>query len=275
MKRVLGYLLMISLIFVIVTCKKNDSSESNPVSPPLSHPLPSKQYYSVSGTVFNVMSKDYSPGIIKGAPIVIDKDTVISDAGGRYIFNKINVGSHNINVSLPEYEHYTKTISIPSDTINQIYLYGTKEDYFPIQENSQKKFKYSSGSSNGVYNIYIKGEALWLIKSSKQVGDSKVYEVVETLIDTTKIFGTVYSEKIDTLITSFTISENSSKIIAFKSSILDGVSFDRYWDHRLGEVNIVISGNPMLIITLKKNVGLTKINKYSDRGSGTTYELIQ
>lgn len=119
------------------------------------------------------------------------------------------------------------------------------------------------------------GESLWKINSSKLVGNSKVYEVNETIIFTRKIYSPIYSEGLDTLINTFTISENSSNVISFKSSILDGVSFERYRSIILGEIGtVVINGNSDLVISLKRSVGLYKIVQSGNRWA-KTYELIQ
>lgn len=357
MKRVLNYILLPSLIFIIVACKKNSPTESNltdsvkyhsvsgtvfdvinnddshdvkmsvpiildgdttvsnaegkftfnkvlegnhiikislqnyePYSKTISvtkdttvaiYLISLIKYYSVSGIVFDVISSDYSPGIKKDAPIYIDNNSTISGSDGRFIFNKISEGSHTVIVTLPNYEPFSRTITVLSDTNLSIYLYGKKEDFFPIKENSFIKFNYSSSSSDGVSSVSDSGDATWSISTSKQVDDSKVYEVVESIIYTRKIYGPIYSEKLDTSSTFFTISINNSDVVSFKSSVLNGVSFNRYLDPRQEQGGVIIKNynNPgplisTINISLKKNVGLYKIVQFGNRW-GKTYELIQ
>lgn len=271
MKQIINKTLLVILIFVAVTCK-DSPTESNRVNQ-----VPS---YSVSGIVFDVVNNDYSPGMKKGAAIYLDKDSTFSDEEGKFIFNKVTKGDHTISITLPNYEPYSKTISVLRDTSIAIYLYGIQEDFFPIQENFYKKFKYYSDVSTPVYSWTDQGEAIWVISSTKQEDNSKLYEVTETIIFTHKVTTPLNSEMVDTTISTFYINESSSNMISFKSSVLDGVSFSRYNDVRLGEVITKTYNTPGSVIStiniyLKNNVGLTKIFQFGSGGRWSkTYELI-
>jgi len=278
MKILFKIVLLSALTIMAVTCKKSITSADFDDTDTLSSPDTSR-YYSVSGIVLDVVSSDYSPGVKKGAPVYIDQDSAISGDDGRFIFHKIKEGKHIISASLPDYIPYSETISVMKDTAISIYLYGNKGDYLPVQGDTQKKFKYTSSSSNGVSSMEDTGESTWKIYSFQQIGDSKVYKVDETVIFTRRIYSPLYSERLDTSYSSFTISENSSYIITFQSSILDGVSLNRYWDARLGETVTKSFYNPgslisTVTVSLKKNVGIYKITQSGNRW-GKTYELTQ
>ncbi len=268
MKILIHILFTLSFLITIVTCDSETTSPSDNIN-----------YYSVSGTVFDVVSSDYSPGLKKDAPVYIDNDSTISGSDGRFLFNKISEGSHTISVTLPNYDPFSRTINISKDTTIAIYLYGKKEDYFPIEGNSLIKFKYSSSSSNGISSVSDNGEAVWTINPPKQVDDSKVYEVVETIIYTRKIYSPIYSEMLDTSSTSFTITVNNSNVVSFNSSVLDGVSFNRYLDPRQEQDGVIVKSynNPGSLIStvnvsLKKDIGLYKIVQFGNRWS-KKYEL--
>lgn len=267
MKQIINKTLLVILIFVAVTCK-DSPTESNRVNQ-----VPS---YSISGIVYDVVSNDYSPGVKKGAVIYFDKDSTFSDEEGKFIFNKISKGDHLISISLPLYEVYSRKISVQKDTNITIYLYGKKEDYFPLKDSSRIKYKYHSSSSSIVYSIEDIGEAEWNIR---KVINSTNYKVDETIIYKHIFHSPLYSETLDTLINSFTMTADGSTI-SFRSSILDGVSFSRYNDVRQGEVITKTFTNPGSVIStiniyLKKNVGLTKIFQFGSGGRWSkTYELI-
>lgn len=273
MKQIINKILLIILIFATVTCKDSPTESNRVIKDPS---------YSISGIVYDVVSSDYSPGVKKGkgAVIYLDKDSTFSDEEGKFTFNKVTKGDHTISITLPNYEPYSKTISVLRDTSIAIYLYGIIGDYFPIQENFYKKFKYYNGVSTLVYSWTDQGEAVWVISSIKQESNSKLYEVTETIIFTHKVTAPLNSETVDTTISTFYINESSSNIISFKSSVLDGVSFSRYNDMRLGEVITKTFTNPGSLIStiniyLKKNVGLTKIVQFGSGGRWSkTYELI-
>ena len=69
------------------------------------------------------------------------------------IFDKVNSDYHIISVSLPGFEYYIDTVSVQSDTVIDIHISCTKEDYFPIQVNTQKRFEYHYGSGGGFFWI--------------------------------------------------------------------------------------------------------------------------
>jgi hypothetical protein len=236
-------------------------------------------YYSVSGIVFDVVSSDYSPAVKRGATIYIDNDSTISGDDGKFVFDKISGGNHTLSVTLPNYEPFFQTISVMKDTNIRIFLFGIKEDYFPIQENSLIRFKYSHSSNNLVTWIEDNGEAFWEIGESITSDNLKIYNVKETLIFTrTDNYG---GSSVDTLYTDFQINENNSNHIAVKLGVLDGVSFDRYLDPRQEQGGVIVKSynNPgslisTITISLKKNVGLLKILQLGNRWS-KTYELIE
>jgi hypothetical protein len=244
-------------------------------------PIDTTKYYSVSGIVFDVVSNDYSPGLKNGAPIYLDNDSTFSGTDGTFIFNKVSKGDHIIRVTLPNYEPYFNSILVSRDTSIAIYLYGIKGDYFPIQDNSQSKFNYHSSASNAVYTWADSGEATWTISAAQQIGDSKIYNVFEKIIFKRKTFAPIYSEEVDSSSSTFTISESNNNIISFQSSVLDGVSFNRFLDPRQEQNGVIVKSynNPGSVIStvnisLKKNIGLIKINQFG-YGWSKTYELVQ
>ena len=220
MKIILKYIIGLLIIIFLSNCKDDGTS-----------PVDSTKYYSVSGIVLDVVSSDYSPGVKKGALVYIDKDSTISDSEGKFVFNKISKGDHTVSITLANYEPFSKTISVSKDTSISIYLYGIKDNYFPIEENSKKIYNYFS-SYGGGYPGQDSGRATWIISSSRQIGDSKVYNVFEKIIFTHKTYSPLYSERVDSSSTTFNISESNTNIISFKSSVLDGVSFNRNLDPR-------------------------------------------
>lgn len=269
MKIILKCIIVLLIIIFISNCKDGSTS-----------PVDSTKYYSVSGIVYDIVSSDYSPGVKKGVFVYIDKDSTLSGDDGTFIFNKINKGNHTISVTLPNYEHYLKTISVVKDTSISIYLYGIKYNYFPIEENSKKIYKYFS-SYGGGYPGQDSGRATWTISAAKLVGNSKVYDVLEKIIFTHKTFSPLYFERVDSTSTNFSISESNANLITFKSSVLDGVSFNRNIDPRQEQNGVIVksynnSGSMIstLNISLKKNIGLIKIVQFGN-GWSKTYELIQ
>lgn len=263
MKKVINKILLIFLVLVSVTCK-DSPTETN------------THHYSISGIVYDVASSDYSPGVKQGAVIYLDKDSTLSSTDGKFIFSNIGKGEHAISVSLPLYESYSQKITVQRDTNIAIYLYRKKEDYFPIKDSAQIKYKYNSSSSSIVYSIADIGEATWDIK---RITNSTNYKVEETKIYKRIVYTPLNSETLDTSFNSFTITADGSTV-SFKSGILDGVSFSRYNDVRLGEVITKTYNTPGSLIStinivLKKNVGLTKIFQFGASGRwSTTYELI-
>ncbi len=277
MKQALRYFLLLSTILLFFSCKKNNPTETDPINP---NPPDLIKYYSVSGIVLDVVNSDYSPVVKKGAPIYIDKDSAISGNDGTFMFNKISGGNHTVSVTLPYYEPFSKTISVAKDTSITIYLDGIKDNYFPIEENSKKIYNYFS-SYGGGYPGQDSGRTTWTISTAKLVGNSKVYDVFEKIIFTHKTFAPLYSERVDSSSTNFTISESNTNIISFKSSVLDGVSFNRNLDPRQEQNGVIVKSynNPGSLIStvnisLKKNIGLTKIVQFGN-GWSKTYELIQ
>ncbi|MBI1937007.1 MAG: PEGA domain-containing protein [Ignavibacteriales bacterium] len=268
MKIILKYIIVLLIIIIFPRCKDSGTSPIDPT-----------KYYSVSGILFDVISSDYSPGVKKGAKIYLDKDSVISDNEGKFVFSKIAQGDHTLRVTLSNYEPYTKTISVSKDTSVAVYLYGIKDNYFPIKEKSQQKFKYYVGVSTSVYSWEDKGEATWIISSSKQEGNIKIYEVTERKIFTHKVYAPLNSERVDSSVSTFYINESISNIISFKSSVLDGVSFTRMLDPRLeqnGVLTLNLNSGSLTVfkVSLIKNVGITQIVKVGI-GFSTTYELVQ
>ena len=237
------------------------------------------KFYSVTGVVFDVVSNDYSPGLKNGAPVVLDKDTVFSDNSGKYKFNSVIEGKHIVTITLPSYEAFSTNITVNTDIFLPIYLYGIKEDYFPIQESIPIKFKYNSSYSNFVSSVQETGEAFWHIYEYKETGDIKVYNLEETVIFTrTDNYG---GSSLDTSYSIFQISENNTNTISVKSGILDGISFNRYQDSRQEQEGVIykVYNSPgslisTITISLKKNTGISKIVQQGNRWY-KTYELIQ
>lgn len=263
-------LLILLFAITIAACNEESTSiESN-----------TNNLFNVTGVVFDVISKDYSPGVKKDAIIYLDNISTVSDNEGKFEFSKVSPGGHTIKITLANYEPYSNTISVLKDTSISIYLYGIKDNYFPINENTTKTYNYFS-SYGGGYPGQDSGRATWTIASSKQVGDSKVYDVIEKIIFRHKTFSPLYSERVDSTTSSFSISENKANVISFKSSVLDGVSFNKYFDSRAEQGGVITLhyNNPGSLISsvnisLKKDVGLTKIVQ-SGNGWGKTYELIK
>lgn len=267
MKVIIKYFLWFHFVFIVISCNKN------PVEPFNSN---SNKYHKVTGTVLDQVFPDVSPYYKEGVPVVLDNDTAVSGSNGEYIFNNVLEGNHTISVSIPDYEYYLDTISVWSDTIKNIVLYGIKADYFPtIQLNSQKRFKYSS--SAGFIGIYTSGEALWSFDSLKEENGNYIYSVKETLIDTTT--SSWGSPRIDTLITQFKIIENNSHKIIIELYPWEGINFNRYLDPRQGEGDIIkisMYGLLSITISLKKNVGLYKMEANdSAHLSSERYELLE
>lgn len=231
----------------------------------VTHPVDLTKYYSISGTVFDVVYYDTSPALKKGAPIFLDKDSTLSGDDGKFIFTQIQEGNHTISVSLPNYEPFSKTIYVSTDTNITIHLYGVREDYFPIKENSLIRFNYESSGRDGIAN--------WNVGKYIEDNNLKIYNVKETLI---LVSG---NSSLDTLYTDFQIIENSSHIISAKSGVLDGFSFDRYFDPRQEREGVITKsswGNGyLLIVSLKRNVGLYKIEMLGNRGWYDKYYLIE
>ena len=266
MKRILHYYLLFQIGFIVISCNKNPVEPSGSVS---------ENYHTVSGTVLDQVYPDVSPFYKASVPVVLDNDTAISGSLGEYSFIKVPKGNHIISVSLPDYEYYQDTITVWSDTIKNIYLYGIKADYFPtIQVNSQKRFKYDSGGGFG--GGYSSGEALWSFDSLKEENGNQIYSVKETLIYTrTSSWG---SPQVDTAITLFKIIEDNFHRITIGLYPWDGINFNRYLDPRQGNGDIIkiSSLGYEISISLKKNVGLYKMEMHeSAHLSYIIYELIE
>lgn len=269
MKIILKYIIVLLIIIFFSNCKDDGTS-----------PVDSTKYYSVSGIVYDVVSSDYSPGVKKGATIYIDKDSTISNSEGKFVFDKISKGDHTISITIANYEPFSETIYVSKDTSISIYLNGIKANYFPIEENSKKNYNYFS-SYGGGYPGQDSGKATWTISTAILVGNSKVYDVFEKIIFTHKTFSPLYSERVDSSSTNFTITESNTNIILFKSSVLDGVSFNRNIDPGQEQNGVIVKSynSPGSLIStvnisLKKDVGLTKIVQFGN-GWSKTYELIQ
>jgi hypothetical protein len=273
MKILLKFIIVPLFIVFIFKCSDDNISTPDDNLPPND----TTKYYSVSGIVFDVVSDEYSPGVKKNAPIFIDNDSTISGDDGKFTFNKISEGNHTISISLPEYEPFSKTITIPNDTIITIYIYGVKSDYFPIHENNQILFNYRFSSTNLVTTIVDEGTALWNVNSVNIVNIDTIYNLQETLIYVRTTNG-VPSTQQDTIISSFQIIEDSSKKITINSSFLNLITFSRYMDPRQEQGGLIYksynTGSSTINISLKKNVGFIKINQTGNRW-GKTYERTQ
>jgi hypothetical protein len=260
MKNDLLFSLLISATFFIVSC------DQNPVGPNGS------KYYTVSGTVWDYVNNN-SPNRKEGAPVIMDGDTSVSNSEGEFSFKNVLKGKHIISVSLPNYEYYADTINVSSDTVIAVPIFGVKDDYFPIQVNTQKRFEYHYGSAGGLFWVSDSGEATWNIYSLVQEEGKLIYNVEEILIyvRTTQNGGTFPP---DTVVTTFRFIEDESHIITIQSSIWDGIYFNRYLDPREGDI---IQFNFLeRKIYLKRNVGLYKLQEENMLYlSGTTYELIE
>ena len=265
MDRMFKYLLLLAVSFVFASCDAVDPNDSD-----------FKLYYSVSGSVLDYVD-DGSPYLKEDAPVVLDGDTSVSNEEGIYFFEKVLMGNHIISISLPNYEYFADTINILSDTVINLPLYGVKEDYFPIQVNTQKRFEYHSGSGGGLFWVSDSGEATWEIYSLIQQGDDLIYYVWETLIYVRKTqSGETFPP--DTVITNFEFIEDRSHVITIQNSIWDGISFDRYLDPRRGDtIYFTLYRTHSVCKTyLKRNVGIVKLQEQDMVYlSGTTYELIE
>ncbi|MBE0571305.1 MAG: hypothetical protein IH618_07155 [Ignavibacteriaceae bacterium] len=265
MIKALKYILFIIYGLLIVSCNTVDPNDSD-----------LNEYHTVSGTVWDYVNNN-SPNRKEAAPVVIDEDTSVSNAEGEFYFDKVLEGSHIISVSLPNYEYYADTINVISDTVITIPIFGVKDNYFPIQVNTQKRYEYHSGSAGGLFWVSDSGEVTWNIYSFTQQGENLVYNVAETLIyvRTTQIGGTFPP---DTVVTEFKFIEDESNVITIQSSIWDGISFNRYFDPREGDIiqyNFYRT-HSVVTIYLKRNVGLSKLKEEDNLYlSGTTYELIE
>lgn len=261
----LKYILFLICCLIFVSCNTVDPIDSD-----------LNKYHTVSGTVWDYVNNN-SPNRKVGAPVVIDTDTSISNAEGEFYFDKVLEGVHVISISLPNYEYYIDTINVISDTVITIPIFGVKEDYFPIQVNTQKRYEYHSGSAGGLFWVSDSGEVTWNIYSLTQQGENLIYNVAETLIyvRTTQIGGTFPP---DTIVTEFKIIENESEVITIQYSIWDGISFNRYLDPREGDIiqyNFYRT-HSVVTIYLKRNVGLSKLKEEDNLYlSGTSYELIE
>lgn len=261
MRNILIYNLLVAATFYITSCDENPVNPNN-----------LNKYYKVSGTVWDHCNNN-SPNPKAGVPVVIDNDTSITNSAGEFNFDKVNSDYHIISVSLPGFEYYIDTVSVQSDTVIDIHISGTKEDYFPIQVNTQKRFEYHYGSGGGLFWISDSGEATWNIYSLIQEEDKLIYNVEETLIYVrTTQFGGTYPP--DTVITNFKFIEDVNHIITIQSSIWGGIYFNRYLDPREGDI---IQFNFLeRKIYLKRNVGLYKLSEENMLYlSGTTYDLIE
>jgi hypothetical protein len=261
----LKYILFLIYSFVIISCNTVDPNDSDLGG-----------HHTVSGTIWDHVNNN-SPNRKVGAPVVIGNDTSVSNTEGEFNFSNVLEGKHIISVSLPNYEFYADTINVLMDTVIDIHLFGIKEDYFPIQVNTQKRFEYHSGSGGGLFWVSDSGEATWNIYSLMQQEDKLIYNVEEKLIyvRTTQIGGTYPP---DTVVTTFKFIEDESHVITIQSSIWDGISFNRYLDPREG--NIIqysfYRTHSVCTIYLKRNVGLSKLREEDNLYlSGTTYELIE
>jgi len=265
MKKIIIFILFLAFCFIILSCDTVDPNGPDQV-----------KYFTVSGIILDHVNNN-SPNPKAGVLVEIENDTATSNNAGEFYFSKISAGKHIVNVSLPNYEPYADTINIISDTTIAIHLFGIKDDYFPIQVNTKKRFKYHSGSAGGLFWVSDSGEVTWNIYSLTQQGNNLIYNVAETLIyvRTTQIGGTFPP---DTLITEFQIIENETNVINIQSSIWDGITFSRYLDPREGDLiqyNFYRT-HSIVKIYLKRNVGLSKLREEDNLYlSGTTYELIE
>ena len=259
-QKLISFLLTLSIL-AITSCNSVDPNDSNLI---FSH--------TVSGTVLDYVD-DGSPYLKEGAPVVMDNDTSISNAEGIYLFNNVIRGKHIVSVSIPGYEYFIDTIFVYSDTLINIPLYGVKEDYFPIEVNTQKRFEYHSGGG-GLFWVSDSGEATWDIYSLVHQDNDLIYSVKETLIyvRTTQLGDTLPPV---TVITNFKFIEDEYHVITIQNSTWNGMSFDRYLDPRRGEI-IMFGTIPGHSIYLKKNVGIWKLH-YEEwqHLSGITYQLIE
>jgi hypothetical protein len=281
MKKLFKYFYVLICALLIISCDSDSDviityqTVPDPAPPQINY-NPNK-FHTVRGAVYDYVYTDTSPFEKKDVPVVLDNDTVRSDAHGYYIFSKVKEGIHNISISLPNYEPFAKTISVPPDTMLRINVFHVKEDYFPIQENSQKKFKYYDYWTNNISTSRTRGIAIWNISSSKMVNDTRVYSILETLVDTSTSSGSGgINTTYDTVKTNFEITVDNSNNINIKLSIINGLSFNRYQNPLQGEiVTITQNGGTTRSVSLKKNVGLYKISTNGFRGIETTYQLIE
>lgn len=263
MKRIYRFILLIYFSLIFISCNKN------PIVP-----IDTIKSYTVSGAVSDWIDPGSSPSAKIGAPVVLDNDTSISNLYGEYAFNQVTEGIHIISVLLPNYEPYIDTITVLRDTTIWIALFGTKEDYFPpIELNSQKKFKYGSGAA--FIGIADSGEALWSFDSLKEENGNHIYGVKETLIFKRTIHGG--NPEFYTIITQFQIIVDSLHRITIGLEPWDAVSFNRFYDQRLGEIiKLPLWYVNPVYIWVKKNIGLYKMEAKDDAHlAGIRYELIE
>lgn len=247
------YIISIILIVTFNSCNDN-----------ISIPIDSDKLYCVSGIVYDVISNDYSPLPKKSALIYFDKDSTFTDNDGRFVFRRIKMGDYLIRITLPEYEPFLKSVSVRKDTSIVVFIYGKKEDYFPVNKMTRIIFKYTAFASNSIITVNDSGLAYWNIWENQVSDNTKYYYAKETLIfQRTDNYG---NSSLVSMIHDFQIWENSHNKIFVKYGPLDGVTFDRFLDPRLEEKKMITRtfNNPSLFVSsvsiyLKKDLGLFSI----------------
>ncbi len=132
-------------------------------------------------------------------------------------------------------------------------MYYNRLNYFPIYENTQLKFNRRKFASSSMGGYSWENKAIWDIYKSEIIGENKVHYVKET---------------IDNYVSYFQIIENLKENLFDKRITIKGlpdfndIMFNPYIDPRRGEVVGLVQRGTSYIITLKKNLGLYKIEKY-------------
>jgi hypothetical protein len=254
MKRLIQILLITFIVFNIFSCE-------NPVE---------LKFYTLSGVVFDKIYWDSTPYVMDNAPVVLDGDRVYTNLKGEYSFTNVREGAHTISVIRGEDYIYKETIIVSSNTIYNINILGNKEDYFPIDSNYEKDFKYNAYNYGS--NSFAKGKATWKLGGSVIKDGKIIYTINENIIYESTIDNWKTS-KVDTSYSTFEFIEDSSNVITIKSlSYWNGDSFSRYNAPNQGEIISINYGDTK--ISLKRNVGIYRMEKQFSLW-GFVYELIE
>lgn len=258
-------------IFIFITILTTLSCEDKIIDPD------SANFITVTGSLFNSINEQY-PVNPSGITIMLDELTTESAEKGKFIFNKVKKGRHVIKVNAQEYIPYYDTINFNRDTVIQVWLQGKTEDYFPIKENSQIKYKFHYRDDG--YDLLCDGIATWYIYSLKIKNNYKIYTAKEVLVYNTNLDldnWTDRGNKTDTLITDLEIREDEFNRISIQADHFkywqifmvtnnDCLSFNRYMDSREGD--IIKRNYYGLEVFYKKWTGILKFGFFLD-----TYEL--
>jgi CarboxypepD_reg-like domain len=249
MKSFLIYIMILFNIFIFFACKEN-----NPTIPITK--------YTLQGIVID--SENNNP--VNGAIVTINGMEDSTGINGNFIFKNLSGGEYTLSINHPNYENYTNTIKVPTDSSLSISLSINYDDFLPLSI-GELRYHYHYETSGFIVHYSsttINGNHTWNIFEVFKRNDTTIYGVQDGGIDTvTEIFEGFQGTYIDTVSSYFEIREDNRHQINIQKFI-DNDTFPRYLRSDTSEyVGFLLTG---AYIELKRNTGMTLI----EGGSGGT-----